>query len=106
MDLDLAEIPAAQLAGAAGYGTLNLSENRLASPAGLAAFSRVHTLVLDKNGIRDEGARAVLQALTSCTALTVLSTRGNFLTVDIEDRLRLAVPASCAAVPRRWEGAR
>jgi len=58
-------VPAAQLAGAARFGTLNLSENRLASPAGLAAFSRVHTLVLDKNGLRGCAGFPPMPAVTT-----------------------------------------
>jgi len=65
VDLGLAEIPPERLAGAEAFGTLNLSENRLASPAGLAAFSRVHTLVLDKNGLRGCAGFPTLPAVTT-----------------------------------------
>jgi hypothetical protein len=65
VDLGLAAIPAERLAGAEAVGTLNLSENELASPAGLAAFSRVHTLVLDKNGLRGCAGFPVMPAVTT-----------------------------------------
>jgi len=65
VDMDLTEVPSSYLASAASYLTLNLSENRLSPPCNLHHFSKVHTLVLDKNGLKSVAGFAKMLSVTT-----------------------------------------
>jgi hypothetical protein len=65
VDMDLTEVPSSYLSSAASYLTLNLSENRLSPPCNLHHFSKVHTLVLDKNGLKSVSGFAKMLSVTT-----------------------------------------
>jgi hypothetical protein len=65
VDLDLTEVPSSYLSAASSYLTLNLSENRLLPPCNLQHFSKVHTLVLDKNGLKSVSGFAKMLSVTT-----------------------------------------
>jgi len=65
VDLDLTEVPSSYLSAAVSYLTLNLSENRLLPPCNLHHFSKVHTLVLDKNGLKSVSGFAKMLSVTT-----------------------------------------
>jgi len=89
VDQGLTELPRAAYVHAAACTALNLSENALQPPIDLSSFSRVHTLVLDKNALRG------VAGFVPMPAVTTLWVNNNFLEniVAFLDEVARAFPA-------------
>ena len=70
---DLEAVPNIGAEKAAVVRSLDLTENCIKLPRGIAQFHRLESLILDKNGLQD------LQGFPSLPTLTTLSLNNNFI---------------------------